>query len=104
MKLSTKNNSIYRVQAVERALDILDCFNFQNKELSLSEVVDRTGLNKTTAKRLIANLTSRGYLQQDPQSKNHEAKQPARELSHMVNGKKRSLRDLDPYPQGCSHL
>ncbi|MBW2431757.1 MAG: helix-turn-helix domain-containing protein, partial [Deltaproteobacteria bacterium] len=52
MKPLEKEKSIYRVQALERALDILDCFNFQNRELSLSDVVNRTGLNKTTAKRL----------------------------------------------------
>jgi IclR family transcriptional regulator, KDG regulon repressor len=84
MKLSTEKNSIYRVQAVERALDILDCFNFQNKELSLSEVVDRTGLNKTTAKRLIANLTSRGYLQQDSQTKKYQLGMRLFELGSVV--------------------
>ena len=72
MKQKAPQNSIYRVQALERALDILDCFNFQNKELTLSEVVDRTGLNITTAKRLMANLTSRGYLQQVPGSKTYQ--------------------------------
>ena len=59
MKQSEPQNSIYRVQALERALDILDCFSSQNRELSLSDVVYRTGLNKTTVKRLVANLTAR---------------------------------------------
>lgn len=70
MKPPDAKNSIYRVQALDRALDILDCFNFQNRQLSLSDVVYRTGLNKTTAKRLISNLTTRGYLQQDPKPEN----------------------------------
>jgi len=65
-------NTIYRVQALERALDILDCFDFQNKELTLSELVRRTGLNMTTAKRLTANLTARGYLQLDPRTKTYQ--------------------------------
>lgn len=52
----------YRVQALERALDILECFSLQDKELNLSEIATRTGLNKTTAKRLVSNLTERGYL------------------------------------------
>ena len=66
------NQSIYKVQALERALDILDCFSLHDRELSLSEVVSRTGLNKTTAKRLTANLTAREYLQQDPQTKRYQ--------------------------------
>ena len=84
MKPSTPNKSIYRVQALERALDILDCFNFQNRELSLSDVVNRTGLNKTTAKRLIANLTNRGYLQQDLQSRKYQLGMRLFELGGVV--------------------
>ena len=84
MKQSDANNSIYRVQALERALDILDCFNFQNRELSLSDVVNRTGLNKTTAKRLIANLTTRGYLQQDSQTRKYQLGMRLFELGGVV--------------------
>jgi len=84
MKLPNSKNSIYRVQALERALDILDCFNFQNRELRLSDVVDRTGLNKTTAKRLIANLATRGYLQQDPQTRKYRLGMRLFELGGVV--------------------
>ena len=84
MKRSFAENSIYRVQALERALDILDCFNFQNRELSLSDVVDRTGLNKTTVKRLIANLATRGYLQQDPQTRKYQLGMRLFELGGVV--------------------
>jgi DNA-binding IclR family transcriptional regulator len=72
MKQGNGKKSIYKVHALERALDIIDCFSFQNRELSLTDVVKRTGLNKTTAKRLISNPTTRGYLQQDPQSKKYQ--------------------------------
>ncbi|MFZ7113043.1 MAG: IclR family transcriptional regulator [Desulfatiglandales bacterium] len=65
MKQLINKERVYRVQALERALDILDCFTFQNRGFSLSEVALKTGLNKTTAKRLISNLKARGYLQQD---------------------------------------
>jgi DNA-binding IclR family transcriptional regulator len=84
MKPTAAQKSIYRVQALERALDILDCFNFQNRELSLSEVVNRTGLNKTTAKRLITNLTTRGYLQQDPQTRKYQLGMRLFELGGVV--------------------
>ena len=63
--------AVYRVQSLERVLDILDCFTFQSRELNLSELVKLTKLNKTTAKRLVANLTSRGYLQQDADTKRY---------------------------------
>ena len=43
--------AVYRVQSLERVLDILDCFTFQSRELNLSELGKLTKLNKTTAKR-----------------------------------------------------
>jgi IclR family KDG regulon transcriptional repressor len=97
MKLSAAGNSIYRVQALERALDILDCFNFQNRELSLADVVFRTGLNKTTAKRLISNLTNRGYLQQNPQTRKYQLGMRLFELGGVVFSSF-SLRRAAAYP------
>ena len=84
MKSNQSNESIYTVQALMRALDILDCFNYQNRVLNLSDVVNRTGLNKTTAKRLISNLTARGYLQQDPQTKSYQLGMRLFELGGIV--------------------
>ena len=77
-------NPKYKVQAVERALDILDCFSFQNRELSLSEIVICTGLNKTTAKRLMSNLVTRGYLRQNPQTKKYQLGMRLFELGGIV--------------------
>ena len=39
MKLKGSQESIYKVKALERALNILDCFSFQNKELGFSDNV-----------------------------------------------------------------
>ncbi len=72
MKTRQEKEPIYKVQALERALDIIDCFSFQRKELRLSEIAEITGLNMTTAKRLISNLVARGYLQQIPDSKRYQ--------------------------------
>jgi IclR family KDG regulon transcriptional repressor len=74
----------YRTQALDRALDILDCFSFQNREMNLSELVRKTGLNKATAKRLTSNLMGRGYLQQDPSTKNYRLGMRLLELGGVV--------------------
>jgi DNA-binding IclR family transcriptional regulator len=79
-----KEESIYRVQALERALDILECFSFQHKVLGLSDVVEKTGLNKTTVKRLISNLTERGYLQQIPNTKQYQLGMKLFELGGII--------------------
>ena len=84
MKKNPDSESIYTVQALMRALDILDCFDYQDRVLSLSDIVNRTGLNKTTAKRLISNLAARGYLQQDPGSKSYQLGMRLFELGGIV--------------------
>ncbi len=79
-----KDEPIYRVQALERALDILDAFSFQEREQGLSEIAEKAGLNLTTAKRLISNLTNRGYLRQIPDSKRYQLGMRLFELGGIV--------------------
>ena len=97
MKSSPSTRSRYRVQSLDRALDILDVFSFQNREMNLSEVVRKTGLNKTTAKRLIANLADRGFLQQDPVTKQYKLGMRLFELGGIVFSSL-SLRQSAAYP------
>ena len=69
MKNENNSGPSYRIQSLQRAFDILECFSFQDRELSLSDIVRKTGLNKTTVKRITANLVDRGYLQRVPANK-----------------------------------
>jgi IclR family transcriptional regulator, KDG regulon repressor len=75
---------IYRVQVLERALDILDAFSYQQRTLTLTDIVARVGLKKATAKRLLANLTDRGYLKFDVQTKQYELGLRLFELGSVV--------------------
>lgn len=51
-----------RVEAVERALSILEAFNEQERSLSLGALAERTGLYKSTILRLIGSLERFGYI------------------------------------------
>ncbi len=51
-----------RVEAVERALGLLECFDGEEDSLSLAELSRRTGLYKSTILRLAASLERFGYL------------------------------------------
>lgn len=51
-----------RVEAVERALDILGCFNLESQELSLKQLAEKTGFYKSTILRLASSLERYGYL------------------------------------------
>jgi DNA-binding IclR family transcriptional regulator len=70
-RIGSLQRKTYRVQAVERAFDIMDCFDFQNRDLTLSEIARAAGLNKTTTSRLTSNLVARGYLKFDPVSQRY---------------------------------
>lgn len=50
------------VDAVERALSILDCFEEDHESLSLKELADKTGLYKSTILRLCISLEKFGYI------------------------------------------
>lgn len=58
----------YQVRVLDRAIDILDALTARRADLSIREIVEATGLNRSTAIRLCANLQRRGLLQQDPVS------------------------------------
>ncbi|MGO2393107.1 MAG: helix-turn-helix domain-containing protein, partial [Halomonas sp.] len=51
-----------RVEAVERALTILEAFTDQERSLSLVTLAERTGLYKSTILRLIGSLERFGYI------------------------------------------
>ena len=58
-----KNNLI---QSVQRAIDILDCFDKDNIELSLSEITEKVALHKSTVYGIVNTLYYNNYLTQDP--------------------------------------
>jgi ribose transport system substrate-binding protein len=55
-------SSAYSIQAVQRACDILKCFQ-QQSGLTLNDVVEKTNLSRTTAFRLLSTLVEQGMLE-----------------------------------------
>lgn len=56
------------IRAVDRALDVLSCFSIQTPELSMTEISERIGVNKSTVHRLLATLETRKFVQRDAQT------------------------------------
>ncbi len=54
--------SPYTVEALLRGLKVLSLFNRERSALTLTEIVEASGLNKSTAFRVVATLESAGYL------------------------------------------
>jgi DNA-binding IclR family transcriptional regulator len=61
-------NPRYRVQAIERAVAILNAFSAEEPELGVTELSERLDLHKSTVHRLIVNLKAAGFLERNPQS------------------------------------
>lgn len=74
----------YRVQALERAFDILDCYDYEHTVYSLNELAEKTGLNKATTRRLVYNLEARGLLMEDVNGKGYRLGLHLFELGRLV--------------------
>jgi IclR family transcriptional regulator, KDG regulon repressor len=56
----------YRIQVIDRAAQILDCFGFDHQELSVSEIGAKTALHRSTAHRILMTLEYNDLIQQNP--------------------------------------
>ena len=56
----------YRIQAIDRAVAILNCFSPTAPELHVREVAARTGLHKATVHRILMAMQHHSMVEQDP--------------------------------------
>ena len=75
----------YRIQSIDRAIAILNCFSFQHKERSLADIIVLTGLNRSTANRFVRNLELHGFLQKDQDAKTYHLGMRLFELGGIVS-------------------
>lgn len=54
------------IRAVERALDVLSCFSSRTPKLTMTQIADEIGINKSTVHRLLGTLEKRRFVQRDP--------------------------------------
>ncbi len=57
------------IKAIDRVIDILECFTPENPKLGISEISRLTGMYKSTVFRIIQTLIARGMLVQDDDTK-----------------------------------
>ncbi|MCT4631553.1 MAG: IclR family transcriptional regulator [Firmicutes bacterium] len=63
--MSEKDSKPRVIQSVQRALDIIECFDEINRELTLSEISHKLGLNKSTVHGIIKTLSVNEYIDQN---------------------------------------
>ena len=71
MEHRKKEKSEYIVQSVDRALDILESFDYHEEELGVTEIAQKLNLHKNNVFRLLATLEVRGYIEQDKKTGNY---------------------------------
>lgn len=62
-KKASKDPNGYNVRAVERALQILECFDDEHPEMGVSEIAQAVDLHKATTHRIMTTLLNFGYLE-----------------------------------------
>lgn len=63
------NEQANTIKAIDRVIDILECFTPEKPELGISEISRITGMYKSTVFRIIQTLVNRGMLVQNPDTK-----------------------------------
>ena len=58
-------NSRYRIQAIERAVSILNAFSIDDPELGVTELAQKVGLHKSTVHRFMVNLDAAGLVERN---------------------------------------
>lgn len=61
----------YRIQAIDRAVQVLHCYDFEHRELGVRDISAMTGLHKATAHRILVALEHNGFIEQDPHTGNY---------------------------------
>ncbi len=63
-----KTQSKYRIKVLEKALNILELFDEEGKELTVTEISAGLDLNKPSTFRILSNLEDFSYLDKDPKT------------------------------------
>lgn len=69
-----------KVNAIEKALQILLAFTPHNQEMGTSEISQKVGFHKATTSRILLTLTESGFLRQNPRTKKFGLGQAVHEL------------------------
>ncbi|MFL6438931.1 MAG: IclR family transcriptional regulator [Terriglobales bacterium] len=94
MKLPKESDDKYVVEAVFKALDVLEVFR-DGEELQLSEISKRVSLNKSRAFRLLYTLCERGYVERAPDG--HRYRLGLKLFEHASNLRRDVKQVAQPY-------
>lgn len=92
-----KDPTDYNVRAVERALQILGCFDNGHPERGISEIAQAVELHKATAHRIVTTLVNYGYLERADDGQKYRLGLELTNLGFKVIHRMDLRRDAVPY-------
>ncbi|MBI4589525.1 MAG: IclR family transcriptional regulator [Candidatus Rokubacteria bacterium] len=96
--MTKKAKSEYLIQAVSRALDLLEAFSTKEGALGVTDLARKLKLHKNNVFRLLATLETRGYVEQEKESERYRLGVKVYELAAVF------LHHLDLRRQSRPHL
>lgn len=85
------------IQSVARAINILDCFSGDNRELGISEISDEMKLSKSTIYGLVNTLVTYGYLEQNSENKKYHLGIKLFQIGNLVKKRLDLRNEAKPY-------
>lgn len=78
------SNANYLIQSLLTSFDVLDCFSREEKNLGISEISRKLGLNKSRVHRILITLEDRGMVVKDPETMKYRLGLKLFQLGHLV--------------------
>lgn len=92
-----KDPNDYNVRAVERAIQILNCFDNDNSQRGVSEIAQAVGLHKATTHRIVTTLLNYGYLERAEDEQRYRLGLQLASLGYKVIQRMDLRREALPY-------
>src|SRR3954451_12933538 len=93
----------YRIQAIERAVAILNAFSPEDPELGVTELAERLGLHKSTVHRFMVNLDAAGLVERNPRTGRYRLGLRIFELGGLVMQQMNLWDEALPFLEGLVH-
>jgi DNA-binding IclR family transcriptional regulator len=93
----------YRIQAIERAVSILNAFSPADPELGVTELAERLGLHKSTVHRFMVNLDAAGLVERNPRTGRYRLGLRIFELGGLVMQQMNLWDEALPFLEGLVH-
>ncbi len=95
--MTINEGKVSTVQSIERALDLLELVANSEQSISILELIEKTGLNRTTIWRILGTLEKRGYIEKDEVTKNYQKGVKLYQLVRSVDSYDYLVKVIQPY-------